>query len=346
VAIELKCECGATCPAEESQLGQTIKCPACGKDMPVAAPDGFVAEVLAEGPSAMHDLQATVGKGDVNEMIAQITGVRPTEGAPAPTAASKPASVASPAMTELTGSVPAPSAGLAGPPPAVRTPSTVPSPQAAEKPRRRPPKGLDRAKHHLGFKKIMWRVALLVGLGCVVLAVYCLMPKTLKALGAPMSPTLSGEKYTNEETGQTVELYTGDAGESLFLCADSAGHYWWIPKGARENPQSNGKMYYFFKGADGKEGEDEIAQSADGWFKHEGDIRNQKVEQQVLMSQYRLFGFGFAAVGGILLVLGLWMWYDVQLVRRAAEPTEPTEEAKDPKTADAASQKGADPSDV
>jgi hypothetical protein len=226
VTINLKCECGAACSADDSQLGQTIKCPVCGRDVPVQVPaEAPTAEVMAEGPSAMQDLQSTVGRGDVNEMIAQITGKRPADGQSGqPASPGAPAGTPSSAGTSVTSAAGTPAA------PAPASAKTVAAALAKEapKPRRKLPTGTARAAHHIGFKRVMWGVAVLVGLVCLGFAVYCFLPKS-----GPAIPPEPDFPVANSE-----------------LVTDEHGKAWAMPKGATPSPQKNGKMCYYFAAVD------------------------------------------------------------------------------------------------
>jgi hypothetical protein len=278
VPIDLKCECGATCSAEESQLGQTVKCPACGKDVPVQAPaNAPTAEVMAEGPSAMRDLQSTVGHGDVSEMIAQITGKRPVEGqadAAAPAASGAASQPGSPA-----GAPSASAGGPAAPAPAGSRAAVVAAmAKDTPKPKRKLPTGTARAAHHIGFKRLMWRVAVLVGLVCAGFAVYCFLPKSGPAVPPePDFPVNNGDLSLDEhgkawampkgatpspqKSGKMCYYFAAVEQEGLSLkdmpnheiITDAAGRCWAIPQGAEPRPQADGRMCYRLKakGADG-----------------------------------------------------------------------------------------------
>jgi hypothetical protein len=323
VAIEFNCTlCGAACSAEEARVGQTIKCPSCGKDVQVPAPaDAPTAEVVAEGESAMQSLQATVGKGDVDEMIFQITGKRPTS----PTTPQTPNATGTPATA---GSAPEGTVVFGGSAPASGSPAPgSPAPgspasgslaasaaaaaaQAGEAPktRRRPPKGLDRAKHHYGFKKVMWIVSTAVGLVCLGLAVYCFLPKA--SLQSKEIPTFE----------EMARIAAPDIAKPVLvekITAKEISHWWIVEEGAEVRVEGTGKVVY------DRDGFDVPAVLADEWVASRDGYKNVLAQQAENESKWHLFGIAFGATGAVLAALGLWMLSDVIRVRRDRKANEP-----------------------
>jgi hypothetical protein len=316
VAIEFNCTlCGAACSAEEARVGETIKCPACGKDVQVPAPaDAPTAEVVAEGESAMQSLQATVGKGDVDEMIFQITGKRPVS----PTTPQPPNAAGTPAAA---GSAPEGTGAFGGAAP-VSGSSGAASPGAgslaaraaaaaaeadAPKVRRGPPKGLDRAKHHYGFKKVMWIVSTAVGLVCLALAAYCFLPK--ESLQRKEIPTFE----------EMAKLAAPDIAKPVL--AEKINHWWIVEEGAEVRVEGTSKVVY------DRDGFDVPAILADEWVASRDGYNNVLAQQAENESKWRLFGIAFGATGAVLAALGLWMLSDVIRVRRDRKANEPPAEA-------------------
>ena len=175
MAIELKCQCGATCSADEAQAGQTVKCAACGRDVPVPTDDGFeqvvemeieaaetatrAAEAEGEKPSIHEAVRDQLyGKVDHDDMIFQITGRRPGETTPAPAAAAaaapRPEDKVDADVAAAAAQAPAPTEG-----------------------RRRTMTRLDYARHHYGFKKIFWPIGLGIGGLLLAMAVWGFWPR-------------------------------------------------------------------------------------------------------------------------------------------------------------------------
>jgi hypothetical protein len=339
------------------KVGQTIRCEACGKDVKVPEPsDAPVAEVLVDpGPSAMQGLQEIVGHGDVDEMIRQVKEARGLPaGAPAPGAGAQPSAgqvgAAAPAgavMAQLAGVAAAPVTGGAAPAAGVFVPGpSAAGPAAAEPESKRgfslppPPRGLDRARHHLGFKKVMWLPTILIGFGGVGLAVWCFQaegptqqevqvpegtPKIAKSADGEMWLVPPGATATEHEDG-TI-WYTPEGSEeevpAKHAIVDGDGHGWAIAHGGKDLHPAAGKMFYI-----DESGYEMPAEPADDSLKvlqHEERSAEAKVRN---VERYQKFGFGFSGVGVILILLGFWMRHDVVLVRRATEPPPEEEGAK------------------
>jgi len=376
VAIEFKCPCGAACSADEMRVGQTIHCEACGKDVKVPEPsDAPVAEVLVDpGPSAMQGLQEIVGHGDVDEMIRQVKEARgiptgapaPAEGGPAPAAGQVGAAApAGAAMAQLAGAAAAPVTGGAAPAVGVSVPGpSAAGPAAAEPEAKRgfslppPPRGLARAAHHLGFKKVMWLPTLLIGFGGVGLAVWCFLaegppqpamevqegtPRIVKSADGQMWLVPQGATAKEHEDG--TMWYTAEGSEeevaSKHVLMGSDEHAWAIPQGGKDLHAASGKMYYndpavqdenlkrahpsgdkmYYTDPSGYEVPAEPADQALKTLQDEENFAAKSEEAKVRNAErYQKFGFGFSGVGVVLILLGFWMRHDVVWVRRATEP--------------------------
>ena len=373
MAIQFKCPCGADCSADEMKVGQTIRCEACGKDVKVPEPgDAPVAEVLVEpGPSAMQGLQEIIGHGDVNEMIRQVkeargipagapapgAGVQPSAvpvgaGAPAGAAAGQSAGV--PAIgTGPAAAAEAASAEAAGQAPAAWVSAPVAEaarPASAEPEAKRgfslppPPRGLDRARHHLGFKKVMWLPTLLIGFGGVGLAGWCFQAEgpTQQVMDVPegtlkIVKSADGEMWlvpqgaTAKEHEDGTMWYTAEGSEeevaAKHVLMGSDERAWAIPQGGKELHAAGGKMYYT-----DPSGYEVLAEPADHALKilqeEEGFLAKSEEAKVRNADRYQKFGFGFSSVGVVLILLGFWMRHDVLMVRRATEPPPEEGEAK------------------
>jgi len=341
------------------KVGQTIRCEACGKDVKVPEPsEAPVAEVLADpGPSAMQGLQEIIGHGDVGEMIRQVKEARGmAAGGPAPGAGAQPTavSVGAAAPAQLASAFPSSLAGgtsASDRPPTGVPPLASPKPAATEPEAKRgfslppPPRGLDRARHHLGFKKVMWLPALLIGFGGIGLAVWCFLAEgpsqparevqegtleIVKSADGQMWLVPHGATAKEHEDG-TI-WYTAEGSEeevaAKHVLMGSDEHAWAIPQGGKELHAAGGKMYY-----NDPSGYEVPAESADSALKilQDGEDFLAKSEATKIRNadRYQKFGFGFGAVGVVLILLGYWMWHDVRMVRRADEPPPEEGEAKE-----------------
>jgi hypothetical protein len=342
------------------RVGQTIRCEACGKDVKVPEPsDAPVAEVLVDpGPSAMQGLQEIIGHGDVDEMVRQVKEARGlATGGPAPGTGAQPsagqvgaAAPAGAAMAQRDGVAAAPVTGGAAPAAGVFVlgPSAA-GPAAAEPEAKRgfippPPRGLDRARHHLGFKKVMWIPTLLIGFGGVGLAVWCFLaegppqkvmdvpegtPKIVKSADGEMWLVPPGATATEHEDG-TI-WYTAEGSEekvaAKHVLMGSDGHAWAIPQDGKDLHPVGGKMFY--NDEFGYEMPAEPADQALKTLQDEENFAAKSAEAKVRNAErYQKFGFGFSGVGVILILLGFWMRHDVVWVRRATEPPPEEEGAK------------------
>ena len=329
MAIEFKCPCGAACSADEMMVGRTIHCEACGKDVKVPEPsDAPVAEVLVDpGPSAMQGLQEFIGRGDVNEMIRQIKEARGMAAGGAAPAAGAPA----PAAGQVGGAAPAAGGSVSGP--------SAAEPAAAEPESKRgfslspPPRGLDRARHHLGFKKVMWLPALIIGFGSVGWAARCFLAEgptqqvmavqegTLKIAKSAdgemwlVPPGATAKEHEDGTIWYTVEGFEEEV-PAKHLIVDG-NHAWAIAHSGKDPRPAAGKMFFV-----DETGYEVPAESADDSLNILQREENARVATVSNRQRFRNFGIGFSGVGVILILLGFWMRHDVVLVRRATKPAE------------------------
>ena len=335
MAIHFKCACGADGSADESRAGQTIRCAACGQDVPVPAPaDAPVAGVVSEGPSAMDDLRATVGKGDVNEMIAQITGVRPAGDGGATPSAGGTGSAAPGVAAGGPTSRPGPATGGLASASGARAKSAPPPPLTPK----------DRAAHHFGFKRVMWIPSLLIGLVCAGFGVWCFIPhEIVKGPGVVIEePEIvadaQGKLFAIPRGTERVDHPDGTvwsknaAGQELpadQVIVTDRGGAWLIPPGQKYEVTNRGNVY-LLKPADENDPESplisgEAAKPADEAmriFKHEKDVTEFKSGRE---EGYFWFGIALFAVAAVLIALSLWMVRDVRLVRREMAAREAAE---------------------
>ena len=349
MAIEFKCPCGAALSADESKAGELVHCEACGLDVPAPKPGAQaemptfpaasafaeatadkpaagsgseeppVAEVVAEPPkgaSALEGLRAAQGRGDVSEMIAQITGVRPTT-SPADAAGGAPVAPL-PAGT-ATGERPAAAPGLRVDlgPKARRQPGLPP-----------PPTGTARAAHHFGFKRIMWLPSLIIGLLCFGLGAYCLLTFLLSS---------------GTQIAYPVREFPAD----WQVVHDNLGNSWAIPSGTTLEPGKTGRMFYT-----NPSGYDEAAVDANEYAANLAKAEKAKDEADGKHRGYLWFAIGFVLVGVMLLPLSLWMRHHVQVVAREKEEVEappeaaPGAEPAEAKPSEPAQAKSAEPAEA
>jgi hypothetical protein len=295
VAIEFKCPCGAALSVDESKAGELVHCDVCGLDVPAPKPgaaESPVTEVVAEpskGASALDGLRAAQGRGDVNEMIAQITGVRPTAGAAggAPVA-------------------PLPVGTAFGPRPAGAAGARIDLGPRAKRPAGpvAPPTGAARAAHHFGFKRVMWLPSLIIGLVCFGLGAYCLLTFLLSS-------------------GTQIAYPVRDFPADWQVVHDNLGNSWAIPLGATLQPGKTGRMFYV-----NTAGYEESAVDANEYAANLAKAERAAADAGGKHRGYLWFAIGFFLVGASLLPLSLWMRYHVKLVSGEKEEDEAPPETK------------------
>ena len=336
MAIEFKCPCGATLSADESKAGELVHCEACGLDVPAPKPGAQaeipvfpaasaagseaegapVAEVVAEpskGAAALQELRAARGHGDVNEMIAQITGVRPTAGAAggAPVA-------------------PLPAGTAFGPRPAGAAGARIDLGPRTKRPAGpvAPPTGAARAAHHFGFKRVMWRPSLIKGLVCFGLGLYCLLTFLMSS-----GTQIAYPDRTFPADWQVVH--------------DNLGNSWAIPPEATLQTGKTGRMFYA-----NTAGYDEAAVDANEYAVNLAKAEKDKADAIGEHRRYLWFAIGFLLVGAMLLPLSLWMRHHVKLVsgekKEAEAPPEikPGAEPAEAKPSEPAQAKSAEPAEA
>lgn len=312
MAIEFQCECGARCTADESEVGRLFHCEACGLDTPVPSPKD-AAKSLPADPGDLVDAQAH--KAAADEMVHQVVAARGTEGTgvkhradldalrqetaadgDVTTAAEKRRADAE-ALRQQLGS----RGGIAemarelgvgrdekagGPGPATISAAEL-GPRTVRPVRKGPPKGAERAAHHIGIKRAIWIPSLAIGLVCMGLGAYCFFPS-------------SDNPYARHLERFREELETAQIGEFDVV---QVGETWWaVPKGAAHSASASGTVYY-----QGAGGFDELAVQADDYAKNQN-------YQSGRHSQYMGFGFGLLAVGAVLVVLSIVTYRDVRIV--------------------------------
>jgi hypothetical protein len=295
--MDFKCQCGATCSADESQAGQTIKCAACGQDVPVPAavqatvtddieidddvPSGEGGESLAVDNQSIHEsAREQFPKGDVDEMIRQLTGRQPGEAAPAKTSkpAPKPQSKAVAEAATALSDAPAAPAGPA-------------------KPKTR----LDYARHHFGFKRIFWPIGLAVGVLLMAMAVWGFWPRGLQSFDEiPTLEELAKENKLDLKHPVRYRQFT---------------HSYLIEDGAPTSLTHDGNVIFVLDGVD------ILAPQIDDWAEAYDGIAEQ------VSRKYMLWFFGAACglSGGLLFFFGLWMMRDVSMVNRSSTEESPAE---------------------
>lgn len=309
MAIEFKCECGAMCSADETKVGTLYHCEACGLDIPVpaspapAAPAGETAPELgpdglpAKRISGLADLQKELGgaaaptdaapladtakrESDRNALLQQLGGG--LGGTAEMMAQMK-------AVREGAGIDPTQRAAAAK---SIGQPKKVKAPV-------RPPTGVARAAHHLGFKRMAWKPSLAIALVCIGFAVYCFIPH------AP-APIVD---VPNEITDQDRTI------KDPQIVKDNLGRFWAVPQGAKYQQSSSGSVFYL-----NESDFEEQGILAEDWLRQRNKVQSYRQDQAGRQVMYLVFGVSFVLVGGVLAFLSLWMLHDVRLVRRESIP--------------------------
>ncbi len=258
--------------------------------MPAATPglDEILETELPAEPGSVHDaVREQFGKGDVDEMIFQLTGKRPGE------KDTKPAASAGD------------EAGAKASAPAIVADVAAAAAQAGDAApvRRRPPTGIDRARHHYGFKRVFWSISLAVGLVCLAMATWGFWPGPHSVSDVPDLETYAKQAAPDIEHPELHREFS---------------HFYLIEKGAKVTIGEENKVYY------AKEGGFEVpAVEADDW----AEARQALDAQTSLRHEYWAFGVMNVIVGLSLLALGVWMLRDVMAVHRANASQAPAAEA-------------------
>jgi hypothetical protein len=165
-------------------------------------------------------------------------------------------------------------------------------------PRRMPLTPLERAAHHLGFKRVMWRVAAGVGLLLAGFAAYSFWQVFGTDIGDPPPLPVPGAQ----------------------LFVDKFGKGWAIPDGAEVSPQPSGRVYYYYKAEEvgAPDGEEVLATPVDDpYVKERVKYDRAAAGQAEIRGHYAVFGLMFSVVGLVMLLLGFWMYHDVRTVQLA-----------------------------
>ena len=157
------------------------------------------------------------------------------------------------------------------------------------RPKRRPPAPRDRAAHHVGFKKVMWAPALLLGGVCLAAGVLSVV---LAAGRYADLPPLNGEVVRGPD-----------------------GRSWLVEKDRQDLVWREGVPYSIVAGFEirGQSPEDERSAFAE----HLAARRRAR--------GYLAFGVAFLVIGPVLVVLALWMRRDVKAVAARAEAERPSD---------------------
>jgi len=316
--IEFRCACGVLCRADEAEVGRLIRCEACGRDVPVPAPEEAPAGNQASAPAAEASRDAA------DELREQLAGEDAEEAA----AAEKRRGDAEALRRQLGGGGAADIAealrgegvGEAGPGEeaaphvgeAERPATAAPSPTA---PKKKVLRGHERAAHHITFKRVIWLPALVVGLLCLAVGI-CAGVFRVHPLEVPDLIAGKPDPYALHLARFHEKLQEAHIPVDGFEIVEHGGELWAVPEGAEHRKTDAGNVYYT-----NASGFDEPAVNAEDYAK------SQAIEQQ---SQTGLlwFGIGLAAVGLLLIVLSGITWRDVRLVRAArAEAGGEAEEA-------------------
>ncbi|KPJ77890.1 MAG: hypothetical protein AMS14_00400 [Planctomycetes bacterium DG_20] len=349
MAIEFTCDCGAACSADDSQAGQLFHCEACGLDIPVPSP--------ADAPETAAPAQVDVTRAAVEDMMedaeahaeaerAMIEQIKEVRGDPGEITARRRqdldalkretagevdeeavkakrnadiqalhAQIGSQGgiaeiaeqMRPLRGEAVAVSAAELGP----RTARPI---------RKGPPKGQERAAHHIGIKRAIWLPSLLVGLACVGVGVYCFLPS------AEPNPYGQHVAYFQEQLKK--------AGIGEFEVVEAGKGSWAIPKGATHSVSQSGIVYFQNVPAYGQVAPDEPAVDATDYVKsqtHQSGRQSKSLQFAVLLT----------VVGLVLVVLSIVTLRDVRIVAAMR-----AEAAETPEEAEAAQAEGETPDEV
>ena len=329
MAIEFTCDCGATCSADESQAGQLFHCEACGLDIPVPSSQGAVttdddvAETsdlpeadVVEAAEDMGDAQAHAEAE--RAMIEQMKEVR---GDPDEIAAKHREDLDAlkrdtaddvdedEAKTRQEGNIRAlhdqlgAQGGIAEMAEQMRTvredgeavavSAGELGPRTVRPLKKKPPKGKERAAHHIAFKKAIWAPSLLIGLACVGIGAYCFLPS------AEENPYQQHVAYFQEQLKK--------AGIGEFEVVQVGKGSWAVPKDATHSASQMGIVYYQDIAAYGQMAPDEPAVDATDYVKSQ-------THQSGRHSKSLQFGILLTAVGAVLVVLSVITLRDVRIV--------------------------------
>ncbi len=230
----------------------------------------------------------------------------------------------------------------------------------APRPKRRPPKGVERAATHLGMKKVLWVPALLLGLACTVFGVGALLmaamqygtegtveTQDLEELGITEERGRWGRVFTSKDkVGQTerFELIMGPDGRD-WLIRDQADKLVW--KITWTGPDAEGVPQPQSKEVSPEQADEAWAEAPEGAYVQpvakatadggaEWDLRVEPAEgnpvyeavmanvgqQHTLGYRNVVFGILLLVLGPMLLGLAWWMRRDVNLVEASERASE------------------------
>ena len=343
MAIEFTCHCGAACSADESQAGQLFHCEACGLDIPVPFPEDAAraddeaaetsgpaqadaaqaavrdmedAEAHAEAERAMVEQMKDV-RGDPDQIASRrredLDALKRETGGDVDAGDTKAKHEgdiqalhdqlgSEGGVAEMAEQMRASGEGEGGE--AVAVSAGELGPRAVRPIRKKPPKGKERAAHHVGFKKAIWLPSLLIGLVCVGIGVYCFLPSSEE------NPYKRHLAYFHETLKK--------AGIAEFDVVQAGKASWAIPKGATHSVSDTGRVYFQNVPAYGQVAPDEAAVDATDYVK----AKNYTSGRQ---SKSLQFGIVLTAVGAVLVLLSVITLRDVRIV--AAMRAEAAEEA-------------------
>jgi hypothetical protein len=356
VSITFRCPCGAFHTVDDAQVGVLFHCEACGLDLPVPAAStvpedappagapspasgdaesfariiqeehphadaGELAEIVDPGHVHAHAKEelATVAhevdpahQGSAADLVAQMRAAR--------------AGVPAAALGDLAG---------AGPRPAVRP--ARPRPMTAHQ----------RASHHIGFKRFMWKPVLVMGVVCALFGLFCVQRFVLsgRAPAPPPRPAGLPEGFSGQplitsqgrpiKDAQGRDLFVGgriikdEKGQEIFVKLS-------VPEKKRILRDSRGEAWLVDLDADAVTWQgDKPSATADGFdiavtlAEEDEDFAEfldaEHPERHVPSQSFGYLGFAaaFLAIAPALLVLAVWMRRHVALVTGATPGAAP-----------------------
>jgi len=236
--------------AESKQLRQAIG-ETVGVSVPVEPPAGSATAAFPSGEASSAVVPAASDAAPGAAVGEAAPGAGAAEGAAAPDA--RPAGGRSPLTRRLT------------------VPPTE-KPEEQKKAWGPPPKGLERAAHHLAFKRIMWGPVLLIALTCAGFAVWCFLPHDRPVGKVPINedapefkevPAIVGDakdemwaiprRTTPIQREDGMVAYKDDKGQEVVgrkIWLDLSGRYWAVPAGREPYITKNGTMVYDYTAAE------------------------------------------------------------------------------------------------
>jgi len=372
VSITFRCPCGAFHTVDDAQVGVLFHCEACGLDLPVpaastvpedAAPGATGGPVPAPGASGGLPASASPAApgADAAESFARLVQEEhPHADAGELAEIVDPGHVHAHAKEELATVAhevdPAHQGGAddlvaqmraarAGVPAAALGDLAAAGPRPAVRPARlRPMTAHQRASHHIGFKRFMWKPVLAMGVVCALFGLFCVRRFVMsgRAPAPPPRPAGLPEGFSGQplitsqgrpiKDAQGRDLFVGgriikdEKGQEIFVKLS-------VPEKKRILRDSRGEAWLVDLDADAVTWQgDKPSATADGF-----DIAVTRAEededfaefldaehpQRHVPSQsfgYLGFAIAFLAIAPALLILAVWMRRHVALVTGAAAP--------------------------